>query len=240
MGNYFNYMRISTKEERGIQKYNRQEKSIAKYAKENGIDFVIQFKEDASAKNFKDRKEWQKLDKLLQNGDTVVFKDISRFTRETENGYKKYMELMNRGVNIVFIDNPTVSTDYIKKLLNVAQEQNLVARTSLENTVKLLLLVELDRVEQERLIFVQRVKDGLAASPNKGGRKKGHLDKMSKELEADIQAYLADRQRKIKQTDIMKKYNLSRNTVKKYIAIVDTQNQEKQNTENMKPAEPAF
>ena len=29
---------------------------------------------------------------LLQGGDTVVFKDLYRFTREAENGYKKYME----------------------------------------------------------------------------------------------------------------------------------------------------
>ena len=92
-GNYFKYMRISTKEERGKQRYNRQEKSIDNYAKENGIEYVAEFKEDESGKDFEHRKEWQRLEKLLQSGDTIVFKDISRFTRETENGYKKYMEL---------------------------------------------------------------------------------------------------------------------------------------------------
>ena len=48
---------------------------------------------------------------VLQKDDTVVFKDISRFTREAENGYKKYMEWLERGINIVFIDNPTVSSE---------------------------------------------------------------------------------------------------------------------------------
>ncbi len=57
----------------------------------------------------------------------------------------KYMELLNKGIERIFIDNQTVSTPYIKQLLNVAKAQNLVARTSLQSTVKLLLIVELDR-----------------------------------------------------------------------------------------------
>ena len=84
----------------------------------------------------------------------IIFKDICRFTREAEVGYMKYMELLNKGVELIFIDNQTVSTPYIKQLLNVAKAQNLVARTSLESTVKLLLIVELDRAEQERKITV--------------------------------------------------------------------------------------
>ena len=75
----------------------------------------------------------------------------------------KYMELLNKGIELIFIDNQTVSTPYIKQLLNVAKAQNLVARTSLESTVKLLLIVELDRAEQERKITVQRIKDGIEA-----------------------------------------------------------------------------
>lgn len=34
MNNYFAYMRISTKEERQMQRYARQENSIEKYAKD--------------------------------------------------------------------------------------------------------------------------------------------------------------------------------------------------------------
>ena len=91
MGNYFSYKRISTKEERGLQKFNRQSKAIERYAEENEIEFIAEFEEDESGKNFEDRKQWNRLEKLLQSGDTVVFKDLSRFTRETDNGYKKYM-----------------------------------------------------------------------------------------------------------------------------------------------------
>lgn len=218
MNNYFKYKRISTKEERGLQKYNRQEAALNKYATENGIEFVAEFQEDVSGKSFDNRKEWNRLEKLVQPGDTIVFKDISRFTREANNGYNKYMELLERGIELVFIDNPTVSTAYIKQLLNVAEQQNIVARTSLESTVKLLIIVELDRVEQERLILINRIKNGISASDKQQGRKPGQLDKMTAELEADIKAFLGDRS--IKQVDLMEKHKISRNTLKKYIELV--------------------
>ena len=211
-------MRISTKEERGLQKYTRQEKAIEKYAADNGIEFIYQAKEDKSGKNFTDRKEWQKLEKLVTSGSVIVFKDISRFTRDAEEGYKKYMELLERGIELIFIDNQTVSTPYIKQLLSAAKEQNLVAKTSLESTVKLLLIVELDRVTQEREILIKRIKDGQAASDKKSGRPLGKLDKMSSELEEDIKSFITDRS--IKQIDLMNKHNISRNTLKKYVEIV--------------------
>lgn len=148
----------------------------------------------------------------------IVFKDICRFTREAEVGYMKYMELLNKGIELIFIDNQTVSTPYIKQLLNVAKAQNLVARTSLKSTVKLLLIVELDRAEQERKITVQRIKDGIEASSKCSGRATGKLDKMSDGLKEDIQLFIKDRS--IKQIDLMQKHNISRNTLKKYIEIV--------------------
>lgn len=218
MGNYFSYMRISTKEERGKQKFSRQEVALEKYAKENGIKFTLEFKEDISGKNFEDRVEWNKLEAILQSGDTIVFKDVSRFTREALNGESKYMSLLSRGVDLIFIDNQTISTPYIKKLLEVAEAQSLVAKISLESTVRLLLIVELDRVEQERLTLIKRTKDGMAASPKKAGRVPGKLDKMSDALENDIRKYLSDRS--IKQVTLMNRHNISRNTLKKYISIV--------------------
>ncbi len=218
MPNTYDYMRISTEEERGLQKFSRQEKALHKYANEHNIEFLLEFKEDKSGKNFEDRKEWQKLESILQPGDTVVFKDVSRFTREAERGYTKYMELLNKGVELIFLDNQSISTPYIKQLLNVAKEQNLIAKTSLESTVKLLLLVELDRAEQERLTTSKRIKDGIAASAKKSGRPAGKLDKMTDELYHDIHNYLSDRS--VKQSDLMRKHGLSRNTLKKYIALV--------------------
>lgn len=218
MANYFSYMRISTREEREMQRYNRQEKALEKYVQEHGIELkdVYQFRDDISGKSFENREDWNKLEKLLQPGDTIIFKDITRFTREAENGYKKYMELLNNNINLIFIDNPTISTDYIKTMMGIAQRQeNRIAKKSLNDTIELLILVELDRAEREREIIVQRIRDGLKASDKKAGRKPGQLDKLTDELQADIVLYLADRS--IKAVDLMKKHNISRNTFKKYV-----------------------
>lgn len=220
MSNYFSYMRISTKESTDKQSFNRQEKSLQAYADSNKIEYTLQFKDDCSGSTFK-RPEWIKLERLLQKGDTVVFKEISRFTRQAEQGYNKYMELMNKGINLVFIDNMTVSTDYIKNLTRVAEQQDLITKTALESTIKLLLIVELDRVQKEREIIVKRIKQGIEASDKKSGRKHSTLDKMTDSLRTDIKEFLNNRT--IKAIDLMKKHNISRNTFKKYVSIIESE-----------------
>lgn len=222
MGNYFSYSRISTKESDDKQSYARQIKGLKNYAEENNIEYLREFKDDCSGKSF-DREEWIKLENAVHQGDTIVFKEISRFTRQAEEGYKKYMHLMDDlGVNLVFLDNPTLSTDYIKNLISMADKMNnRIAKMTLNNTIELLLMVELDRVETEREIIVKRIKDGLAASDKKAGRPLGKLDKMSNELKEDIKNYLADRS--IKAIDLMRKHNISRNTLKKYVKFVESE-----------------
>ncbi len=216
MGNYFSYMRISTDTER--QNFARQKKALEKYAEKQGIEYLKDFSEEKSAKNFTDRKEFNKLDEALHSGDTVVFKDLSRFTREAEKGYEKYMEWLDRGINIVFLDNPTVSSDYIRQMMNTAENQDLVTKTALEGTIKLLLIVELDRAEQQRRYISKAIKDGIAASDKRNGRKKGSLDKMTDELRGDLELYMHDRT--ITQNSIMKKHGISRNTLKKYVKAI--------------------
>ena len=148
MNNTYFYMRISTKETTDKQSFQRQTKALEKYAIDNNLDYNNRtvYRDDISGSTF-DRADWKALEGILKKGDTIVFKEISRFSREAENGYNKYMELMDKGINLIFIDNPTVSTDYIKQLTNIANSQQLVTKTALEGTIKLLLIVELDRVQ---------------------------------------------------------------------------------------------
>ena len=220
MGRYYGYMRLSTDTER--QNYGRQTKALEKYSKDNNIKFNKIFKEEKSGKSFENREEFIFLDSILQPGDTVVFKDLFRFTREAENGYKKYMEWLHREINMVFIDNPTVNTDYIHQMMNIAAEQDLVTRTAMESITKLLIIVELDRSQKQREYISQSIKDGIAASNKKNGRKEGQLDKLTPELQKDIEQYLVDR--KITQSELMLKHKLSRNTIKKYISYIEDNN----------------
>lgn len=216
MGRYYSYMRISTDTER--QNYGRQIKALEKYAQDHNFKYHRQFQEEKSGKSFDNRDELAFLESILQAGDTVVFKDLFRFTREGENGYEKYMEWLNRDINMVFIDNPTVCTDYIRQMMKTAAEQDIVTRTAMESIIKLLIIVELDRGEKQRQYISQSIKDGIAASDKKNGRKEGQLDKMTDSLKADIELYLSDRT--VTQISIMKKHDISRNTLKKYAAYI--------------------
>jgi DNA invertase Pin-like site-specific DNA recombinase len=215
MGNVYAYMRISTQEEKGLQKFSRQEKALKDYADRNGIEYIMIFKEDVSGRNFTERKEWHTLESIVKAGDTIIFKDLARFTREAENGYKKYMELMiDKKINLIFLDNQTLSTDYIKELMNIADSHEIVTKTVMESMIKILLITELARAERERETLCKRIKDGIAASDKTQGRKTGQLDKLTPELKEDIVRYLSDRN--IRTADILKKHKISRNTFKKY------------------------
>ena len=132
------------------------------------------------------------------------------------------MEWLDRGINMVFLDNPTVSSDYIRQMMTTAEQQDIVTKTAMESIIKLLIIVELDRGEKQRLYISQSIKDGIAASNKKSGRKPGQLDKMSDALREDILKYLSDRS--IKQVDLMRKYNISRNTLKKYVYKIQNHN----------------
>ena len=69
------YMRISTEEERGKQKFTRQEQAIERWQKENDIEITDRriYKDDASGKSF-DRAAWKELEQDIQAGDTIYSK----------------------------------------------------------------------------------------------------------------------------------------------------------------------
>ena len=131
----------------------------------------------------------------------------------------------------VFIDNPTLSTDYMNELLAIAETQeNRITKELMTFVTRILLIAELDRAQKERVIISQRTKDGMTARQAeaaargehwRAGRKPGQLDKMTPELEADLREYLADRS--IKGVALMKKHHISRTTLLKYAEIIKTQ-----------------
>ena len=156
METYF-YERISTAEERELQSYQRQDKALRKYAKENNLKISDRntYKDDVTGSTF-NRTEWKEL-----------------------------------GIKLVFLDNPTVSTDYISNMISKNESMNFVTGIALQSMVNLLIAVELDRAEQQRLYISKSITDGIAASDKKSGRPKGKLDKMSDSLREDIKQYVA-------------------------------------------------
>lgn len=57
-----------------------------------------------------DRPEWCKLKKILKAGDTLVFDEISRMSRNAAEGIDLYMELYNKGITLEFLKEPQCNT----------------------------------------------------------------------------------------------------------------------------------
>ena len=126
----FGYCRIS----KPTQNIERQERNIlssfpnAKIYKEVYTGIVLS------------RQEWQKLIKKVRKGDTIVFDSVSRMSRNASEGVEQYMELLDRGIELVFLREPYVNTINYKQALSGGVELvgNDIADVYIEATNKVL------------------------------------------------------------------------------------------------------
>ncbi|WP_373877242.1 recombinase family protein [Propionigenium maris] len=49
------------------------------------------------------RPDWIKLQRKLKKEDTLVFDSVSRMSRDSKEGTKKYFHLRENGINLVFL-----------------------------------------------------------------------------------------------------------------------------------------
>ena len=64
-----------------------------------------------------ERPQWSKLYKTLKKGDIVVFDEVSRMSRDAEEGFKVYQELYERGCELIFLKESHINTEAYKKAL---------------------------------------------------------------------------------------------------------------------------
>ncbi len=200
---YF-YMRISTKEEEEETRYFRQEQILRRYAEEYGYDFIKEdmerpekeynvYKDNCSGLYFGGRKAWHMLCRNLRSGDTVVMKDVSRFTMDQRSGCKEYMYLFQElKIRLVFVENPSANTENMERLISEALENRVVFETPSVEAVGLLIYSELDHDIMEYRRVQQKIRDGIASSDKKAGRKPHIFEKLTPELESDIMIFLKD------------------------------------------------
>lgn len=96
----YGYVRISTRK----QSIERQIRNIrAAYPEATLIEEVY----TGTSLN---RKEWGKLLRKLKDGDTIVFDSVSRMSRTADEGVEAYFSLYGRGINLIFLKEPTINT----------------------------------------------------------------------------------------------------------------------------------
>lgn len=143
----YGYCRISTPQ----QKIERQVANILRAYPE-----AIIIKEAYSGR-YMDRPEWTKLRKKLQPGDTIVFDEVSRMSRNAEEGADTYQELFEIGVELHFLKEPHIDTaTYRKALANLISMTGTNVDFILEGINKYLMALA---KEQIRLAFGQAEKE---------------------------------------------------------------------------------
>ena len=194
----FGYIRVSSKDQNEARQVENMRKEGI-----NERDIII---EKQSGKNF-DRPKYQSLKQMARKGDTIVFDSITRMGRNMKETTKEYEELVERGINLIFLKEPMLNSD---------NEQSDIMKEAIQ---KIILTVLTAFAEKERMDIKIRQAEGIEAAM-KSGKKFGrpHI-----ELPANFEAIYDNwKAGNITAVQAMKDTNLTRATfyrlVKKYEA----------------------
>lgn len=215
----FGYCRISTRK----QSIERQKRNIKKEY-ENAVIF-----EESFTGTKIERPVFDKLLKMVEPGDTIVFDSVSRMSRNAEDGFALYEELFNKGIELVFLKEPHINTATYKKALsnNIKMTGDKVD-VILEGINKYLMLlakeqiqIAFDQAEKEVQDIHQRTREGILTARLNGkqiGQKKGTklTTKKSIECKKQILKYSKSFNGSLSDIEVMKLTGLARNTYYKY------------------------
>ena len=218
-GRVFGYCRISTKKQ-------RLERQIDNIRKEFPTAAVIT--EEYTGTTI-DRPNWNRLRKQLRPGDTVVFDEVSRMSRNAEEGFQLYEELFKEGISLVFLKERHIDTDVYRKTL----EQGIAMTGTdvdviLEGVNRYLMLLAKRQIEiafqtaQAEVDHLhQRTSEGVrkaAAAGKQIGRKEGVKveTKKARESKQVIRKHSRDFGGTLTDPEVMKLTGLARNTFYKY------------------------
>lgn len=218
MNKVYGYCRISTPK----QSIDRQIRNIKKMYP--GA-FIIQ--EVYTGTKFQGRKELDKLLKILKQGDTVVFDEVSRMSRNAEEGFTLYKELYEKNINLVFIKEPHINTDTYKKVMQIDLLNDKVDYI-LDGVNKYLMAlaeeqirIAFEQAEKEVNDLHQRTKEGIITARLNGkqiGQKTGIKLNIKKEAPAKekILKYSKDFNGNLSDQECIRLVGVSRNTYYKY------------------------
>ena len=185
------------------------------------------------------RPKWNDLYKNVKPGDTIVFDEVSRMSRNAQEGFEVYKALYDKGVNLVFIKEPHINTSVYREKL--ASQIDRISGTGSKSTDKLLnsiidalheYTIDLAK-EQIELAFKtaqnevdylhKRTSEGLAVARAKGkqiGRATGTKVETKKAKECKQRIFELSKDFKGSNTDIevMKILGIARNSYYKYKA----------------------
>lgn len=127
------------------------------------------------------RTQWQKLLKIAEKGDTIVFDSVSRMSRKATDGIETYMQLYDKGIELVFLNEPYINTSTYKQAIqgSIATVGNAIADIYIKATNDVLKILATQQIKQAFEQAEKEVKD-LQTRTREGMRTKGAGQKISK------------------------------------------------------------
>lgn len=216
----YGYVRVSTKH----QSLERQIRNIAAIAPKAKF-----YSEKYTGTEKEGRKEWAKLLKVVNPGDTIFFDSVSRMSRNAQEGFEDYQTLFERGVNLIFIKEPYINTDVYRQALSVKIPMtdtpvdiilDAVQRYVLE-VARLQIVRAFEEAEKEVTDLRQRTREGMQTARNHGkqiGQQPGRklVTKKSIEAKEKILKYSKDFHGGMDDKAVMDACRISPNTYYKY------------------------
>lgn len=128
-----------------------------------------------------DRPQWNRLLKIVKQGDTIVFDSVSRMSRNAQEGIDTYLQLYDKGIDLVFLNEPYINTATYSKALQggIATVGNEIADIFIKATNEVLKLLAKQQIEQAFEQSEKEVSD-LRKRTSDGMKSKGAAEKISK------------------------------------------------------------
>lgn len=216
----YGYARISTPK----QSIDRQIRNISSAFKD-----AIIIKEAQTGTKIQGRKELEKILSKVKEGDTIVFDSVSRMSRDAEEGVKLYLDLYDKGINLVFLKESYINTDTYKSalshtipLINDDVDDILIGVNNyLKKLAKKQIIIAFEQSEKEVQDLKQRTKEGIETARRAGkqiGQETGRKLNVKKSYPAKetILKHSKDFYGTLNDKECMKLSEVSRNTYYKY------------------------
>ena len=182
------------------------------------------------------RKKWESLMRIVQAGDTIYFDSVSRMSRNAEEGFETYKQLMEKGIDLVFLKEPQINTATYKEAMerqvqtvetgDAATDELVTAITQAVNKYMMRLAerqikLAFEQAEKEVEDLRQRTREGIETARQNGkqiGQQKGRVLNVAKKNKAkpEILKHSKDFGGTLSDEECMKLIGLSRNTYYKY------------------------
>lgn len=180
---------------------------------------------------------WDKLIKQIKAGDTIVFDSVSRMSRNADEGFRDYKILYQKGVNLIFLNEPLINTSIFdsskSNLLEISvQTGNSAIDNYFKGNITLInnLLMSLaeqqikaafEQSEKEVTDLHTRISQGMRESKKNGkkiGLEKGTTLTTQKSIQCKeiIKKHAKEFGGTLSDKEIMLLCNISRNSYYKY------------------------